>query len=93
MFCEMTHPALQRGSSQPLSRLIAAENRRYNSMSPSDRLYTHRPFRLNPNDSRAGISAKIRRQAVPFLWVSLMRMADPLPDNDDFCKKLCSWMS
>lgn len=82
----MVYVALQRLSSQPLSRLIATENTRYNSLPPSERLCSHRPFRLNSGGTQACISAKIRRESVKFVWVSLMGLTDDLPDDDNLVR-------
>lgn len=83
MFCDHTQIVLHRMSTQPLASIIETANSRYYSLPSSARLCSHRSFRLNASDSQACISAKIRRQSVPFLWFGIMGLTDRLPDDED----------
>lgn len=82
LFCDMCHILLQKASRSSLTRTMATANSRYRSLPPAARLSSHYPFKTTTSDSQAGMSGKIRRQSVPFLWVCIMGLAACTPDDD-----------
>lgn len=86
LFCDMTHIALRRGSSQAPSLLIRTETEWWNAMIPSTSLFTHRSFCLNHSDTKGGIFAKNRRQLVLLIWVSLMGLNDAFYDDEELVR-------
>lgn len=81
-FFDLTNTLLHRASTLHLSRMMAISNARYSCLPQSALLSSHPPFLSNQQDSQAGISGKIRRQSVAFLWVCVMGLADINPEDD-----------
>lgn len=81
-FCDLMHGVLQEASSLPLSRIMSIANERFLSLPRSAHLSSHLPFQTTQQGSQAGISGKIRRESVPFLWVCLMGLSNCEPDSD-----------
>lgn len=82
LFCDMSNSFLQRTSRLPFSRIIYTANNRSDKLPRSARLSSHHPFGATTAESQAGISSKIRRQSVPFLWICLMGLSDQPTDSD-----------
>ena len=82
LYCDHTNSVIRRISDLPVSRAISIANNRYSALPPSARLSAHQPFRYADKDSQAGISAKIRRYSVPFLWICVIGLSSLPPDDD-----------
>lgn len=83
-FCVLVNTVIRRHCYLPPERIMTIVNYRYNGLPQSARLVYHRPFRTTQDESRDGISAKIRRQSAPFLWCCLMKVSD-LSINRTIC--------
>lgn len=81
-FCDLSNTVLAKTSQLPLSRTMSIVNLRFSTLPPSCRLSSHRPFRMSQHESQAGITGKIRRLSLPFIWVCLMGIPAGPPDED-----------
>lgn len=59
---------------------------------PRDALVNRlRPFKANENDFQAGLSARIRRDALSFLWVTIMGVQNCNPGDDPYLQLCLQW--
>lgn len=81
-FCDLAHEVIRSSNNLPLTRLMTIVNNRFSDLPPSARLASHRPFRTSKQETQAGLSGKIRRDSVPFLWLCLLGVSTNYPDDD-----------
>ena len=66
----------------PCARFIGLLNDRYMDLASRNGLRRVRIFRENATTKQAGMTGLIRRQSLPFLWLCVIGLTDPDPDND-----------